>query len=220
MKKCLILVYLCSMLSFAASNGQIINESQIENCRQMQNGDDKLNCINNIRDEIESTPLFSSERALNPSYFEQFRQQADATCQKESQPQQAEMDDQGDIAYGECLINRFYLPHFKLHDYDSAMVDAILQENPLSLNNIQDFNQLAWYLQHAGKASLAIEIGNAILAQFPQNEAALLTLGNAYWDQGETNTAITSYQRYIAAMQAQGAEMDIPERVQFRVNSR
>lgn len=90
---------------------------------------------------------------------------------------------------------------------------------PLNKSNINDFNDLAYYigLCKDGKTS-SIFLLKEIIKKEPNRTVAYLNLGDAQWGFDENEKAKKSYMKYISLMKSQGKDLSkIPTRVYERI---
>lgn len=102
----------------------------------------------------------------------------------------------------------------KLDIYEIA---DILKDNPISLKNITDYNDAAYYLIEQKSYNEARIILLDIVNFSPNRTVAYLNLGDAEWGFDEKSDATKSYKKYIELMTSQGKDLKkIPQRVYDR----
>lgn len=89
----------------------------------------------------------------------------------------------------------------------SELVDYITYEN------VQDVNDLAFYLSEDGRSFDAIPILEKIVANFPKRLVAKLNLADAYWDNDCKDKAGALYFQYYNEMSSINLKEKIPGRV-------
>ena len=88
----------------------------------------------------------------------------------------------------------------------------------ISLNNVEEANNIAYYLEQLAVYKESIYLLNGILKKEPQRVVAWLNLADAQWDYKSKADAKVSYQKYIALMKSQGKDLKkIPQRVYDRI---
>ncbi|MEN4761842.1 tetratricopeptide repeat protein [Chryseobacterium sp. C39-AII1] len=93
----------------------------------------------------------------------------------------------------------------------------LLEKFPISISTINNYNNIAYYLQESHINHEAILILNNILKKFPDRVVAYLNLADAYWEEGKKEKAVANYRQYVSLMKSQGKDLNkIPERVYTR----
>jgi hypothetical protein len=87
----------------------------------------------------------------------------------------------------------------------------------INSSNVQDINDLAFFLSENGRSYDAIPVLEKIVKNFPARIVAKLNLADAYWDNGFKDLAIPFYAEYSSKMKSSGFEAKIPERVRNRI---
>lgn len=98
-------------------------------------------------------------------------------------------------------------------NFKHAMLKAMLHENWLSKENLESYNNIAYYLQKAGHNKEAILLLKSILNEFPNRAVAYLNIGDAYFGMSNSFKSSQSYAQYIKLMQKEGKDSRIPERI-------
>jgi hypothetical protein len=86
---------------------------------------------------------------------------------------------------------------------------------PWTINNdnVAAYNDLGFFLEQTKQYKEAIEVLNAVVADFPDRTVAYLNLGDAYMGLGDTEKAKTQYRKYVELMGKIDKKNKIPERV-------
>lgn len=101
-------------------------------------------------------------------------------------------------------------------DFFIAYPDTI-NEN-LNIENIEESNNVAYFLEQLGAYKESIILLKEILIKQPDRLVAYLNLADAYWGLNNKGEAKKSYQKYIALMKSQGKDLKkIPQRVYDRI---
>jgi len=98
-------------------------------------------------------------------------------------------------------------------NFKPAMLKAMLHENWLSKENLESYNNIAYYLQKAGHNKEAILLFKNILNEFPNRTVAYLNNGDAYLGMSNSFKASQYYAQYIKLMQKEGKDSRIPDRI-------
>ncbi|RUO33752.1 tetratricopeptide repeat protein [Aliidiomarina soli] len=99
----------------------------------------------------------------------------------------------------------------------SADVRAMLLVVPVSITNVQHYNNIAYYLEQSGQYNESILLLNAVVAVFPNRTVAYINLGDAHWGNENYDQAREAYQTYIRLMRENNREQRIPQRVLERI---
>jgi hypothetical protein len=109
----------------------------------------------------------------------------------------------------------------------SAEMDLLVKNNPLTAANVQQYNDLAYYmLEHKAYDEYhtrilqysARNILENITTQFPNRVVAWLNLADAYAeDKAYKDNMAAAYKKYLELMRAQGKEAKVPQRVYDRI---
>lgn len=97
--------------------------------------------------------------------------------------------------------------------FKPIMLKAMLHEKWLTKENMESYNNIAYYLQKAGHNKEAILLLKSILHEFPNRTVAYLNIGDAYLEMSNSFKASQSYAQYIKLMQNEGKDSRIPERI-------
>lgn len=111
---------------------------------------------------------------------------------------------------GERKILSQYLN--SIRSYDAAELVGYI--NP---GNVEDVNDLAFYLSEDGRSLDAIPLLEKIVEMFPGRVVAKLNLADAYWDRNFEKKAATLYGEYYREMSAINLKQQIPGRVFVRM---
>lgn len=89
---------------------------------------------------------------------------------------------------------------------------------PLSDENIDKYNDTAYYLQQFGENNEAIKLLKLIIDEAPDRVVAYINIADSYWKIGNKGLAKKNYQKYISLMKNQSKDMKrIPQRVYDRI---
>ncbi len=89
----------------------------------------------------------------------------------------------------------------------------LLRNNPINANNIDKYNNLAYYLSEMDN-NISIYLLERIINKFPDRTVAYLNLADSYWGIGEKERAVENYKKYIELMKLQNKDLKkIPQRV-------
>lgn len=99
------------------------------------------------------------------------------------------------------------MPDFQVAEF-AGSIDA---------SNVEDINNLAFYLGGYKRSSDAVEILQSLVKKFPDRTVARLNLADAYWDIDAKDLAVPQYQEYNRQMNAKGLSAKIPPRSLDRV---
>lgn len=98
-------------------------------------------------------------------------------------------------------------------NFKPAMLKALLHENWLRKENLESYNNIAYYLQKAGHNKEAILLLKSIITEFPTRTVAYLNMGDAYLGMYNGFQASKYYAQYMKFMQKEGKESRIPDRI-------
>ncbi len=102
--------------------------------------------------------------------------------------------------------------------YKKVVLRAMLYEEEISRDNLNHWNNIAYYLQKNGQNREAILLLEEITALFPKRVVAYLNLGDAYWGDTQNFEALKNYRKYIELMKKEHKEKKIPKYVLKRVD--
>lgn len=111
---------------------------------------------------------------------------------------------------GERKILSQYLN--SIRSYDAAELVGYI--NP---SNVEDINDLAFYLSEDGRSLDAIPLLEKIVEMFPGRVVAKLNLADAYWDSSFEKEAATLYGEYYREMSTINLKQKIPGRAFVRM---
>lgn len=97
--------------------------------------------------------------------------------------------------------------------YNTKNIDQILNIFPIKDNSLEDYNNIAYYIDKAKKHKESAYLLEKIIEKFPNRIVAYLNLGDAYYGLGDKTKVIKAYQAYIDQMKKKGWEEKIPKRV-------
>ena len=100
--------------------------------------------------------------------------------------------------------------------YKIKVLKAMLYEVPLTKKSLNDYNNIAYYLQKSKHNKEAIFLLEEILSEFPHRIVAYYNLGDAYWALGQKSKAKKYYGNYIKQMKKAGKEKKVPKVVRER----
>ncbi len=83
--------------------------------------------------------------------------------------------------------------------------------------DVEDINNLAFYLVGNGRSDDAIPVLRAVTEKFPARVVARLNLADAYWSSNDKDLAVPQYKEYVKQMRAKGLSAKIPSRVLGRI---
>lgn len=98
-------------------------------------------------------------------------------------------------------------------NFKPLMLKAMLHAYWLDKDNLESYNNIAYYLQKAGHNKEAILLLNSILQEFPSRTVAYLNIGDAYLGMHNSFKASQYYAQYTKLMQQEGKDSRIPERI-------
>lgn len=106
-----------------------------------------------------------------------------------------------------------------LEKYIAEMPDFRVVElgNYVDASNIEDINNLAFYLGKFKRSGDAAEVLQSVVKKFPDRTVARLNLADAYWDIDAKELATPEYREYKRQMSAKGLSSKIPPRALDRV---
>ncbi|WP_404991515.1 tetratricopeptide repeat protein [Cupriavidus pauculus] len=87
----------------------------------------------------------------------------------------------------------------------------------INANNVQDINNLSFYLSENGRSYEAIPVLEAIVKRYPRRIVAKLNLADAYWLNNFSQKASCFYKEYCDDMISNGLKSKIPSRVGDRI---
>lgn len=97
-------------------------------------------------------------------------------------------------------------------------VKEYLNNEPLSENNIKEYNDVAYYLSEKKKYEESIFLLKIITNNFPNRVVAYLNLADSYWSIDNKEKAKESYKKYAELMKNQQKDLTkIPQRVYERM---
>ncbi len=99
------------------------------------------------------------------------------------------------------------------------VIKALVEEIEIDKNNVQQYNDIAYYLEQSSLFDSSIFILEKIVKHFPTRVVAYLNLADAYWEIEDKNKAIENYNKYIELMKEKGWENKIPKRVYDKANA-
>ncbi|QKF73927.1 hypothetical protein AFAEC_1775 [Aliarcobacter faecis] len=91
--------------------------------------------------------------------------------------------------------------------------EAILNEIPISIKTLTQYNDIAYYLQQANANEEAIFLLEKIIEKYPNRTVAYLNLADAYLGKNNKEKAKENYKKYIELMKQDNKEEKIPKRV-------
>lgn len=87
----------------------------------------------------------------------------------------------------------------------------------LDNNSVNDYNNLAYYLEQKKQYQTSIYLLKNILEKYPTRIVAWLNYGDSLWGMSEKSQAKSAYQKYVYLMKSQGKDLSkIPQRVYER----
>ncbi|WP_157650600.1 tetratricopeptide repeat protein [Burkholderia ubonensis] len=119
------------------------------------------------------------------------------------------------------------LGEFKRAMGNDALLKSFISEIPdfqvaelasyVDSEDVEDVNNLAFYLTQYGRSGDAIPVLQAVIKKFPARTVARLNLADAYWAGGDKELAIPQYREYRRQMNEKGMSAKIPQRVLKRI---
>lgn len=101
--------------------------------------------------------------------------------------------------------------------YNKINIDQVLNTLFLDDNTLEDYNNIAYYLEKSKMYKESAYLLEKIIEKFPDRTVAYFNLGDAYYGLRQKDKAIKTYQTYIDQMKKKGWENKIPKRVLDRV---
>ncbi len=101
---------------------------------------------------------------------------------------------------------------------DEIVLKFLLNNIELTNQNVQKYNDIAYYLGKSKANKEAIFLLEKIVELFPKRTVAHINIGDAYWDVGEKQKAKESYKKYLSQMKSSGKEDKIPTQILKRIN--
>lgn len=93
----------------------------------------------------------------------------------------------------------------------------LLQTFPMTQQNVQQYNDIGYYLQQSGNNKEAIFLLTKIIEKFSTRVVTYLNIADAYWEIKDKVKAKEYYQAYISLMKTQNKDLKkIPQRVYDR----
>lgn len=122
------------------------------------------------------------------------------------------------VTYAENAIKFIRLVKNK---YDNKLYNEILaiakanklDTFKLTLKNVVEYNNLAFYYQQVGANTQAITILKNIITKFPERDVAYLNLADAYQSINSSSSALYNYRKYVTLMKEANKQDKIPDRV-------
>lgn len=105
-------------------------------------------------------------------------------------------------------------------DLDANDLEELINNEPLSEENIQEYNNIAFYLGENKKNNDAVFLLNKIIDKFPERVVAWLNIADIYWNLNNQEKAKNAYQKYLSLMKFQKKDLSkIPQRVYDRIKN-
>ncbi len=102
-------------------------------------------------------------------------------------------------------------------NHDLIHLGQFLYSNSLDESNLENINNMAYYLEQSGAYSESVYLLSEIVDKFPNRVVAYFNLGDAYWGLSNFEKAKEAYIKYVELMKAQGKDLaKIPQRVYDR----
>ncbi|WP_168238236.1 tetratricopeptide repeat protein [Chryseobacterium gallinarum] len=107
-----------------------------------------------------------------------------------------------------------YVVSYKLSD-----IEKMISEIPVRNNNVDKYNNLAYYLAQTKNGNqFAIIILKEIIQKYPHRTVAYLNLADSFWVAGDKEEASLNYKEYLSLMKAQKKDLNkIPRYVEERI---
>ena len=108
----------------------------------------------------------------------------------------------------------------KLNSIDFDEITEMLYFNPISENNVNIYNDLAYYNSFTNNGNQnSVLLLKKIIEKFPDRVVAYLNLGDAYWSINNKEYAKDAYTKYIELMKSQNKDLSkIPSRIEERLD--
>ncbi|ANF50588.1 hypothetical protein A0O34_08660 [Chryseobacterium glaciei] len=105
-----------------------------------------------------------------------------------------------------------------INGIDLDSITELLYFFPLQENNLNNYNDLAFYNMYTKDGSIgSIFLLKEIVNKFPDRIVSYINLGDAYWEFDNQQKAREAYQKYIDLMKIQNKDLNkIPKRVYER----
>jgi hypothetical protein len=95
--------------------------------------------------------------------------------------------------------------------YPKFILFDILTAIPITKENVNKYNDLAYYLQQTSNEELFAQYLLVQITEiFPNRTVAYINLGDAYWDLENFEKAKHAYLKYISLMKSTGNEKEVP----------
>jgi len=93
------------------------------------------------------------------------------------------------------------------------ILEVLLENFDIEDENIEEWNNLAFYLEQNLQYDQAIFLLEKVIEVDPERTVAYINMGDAYLGLNEKQTANTAYQKYVKLMQGENKEGIIPPRI-------
>ena len=96
-------------------------------------------------------------------------------------------------------------------------IDYLLKTYDINEKNVNDYNNIAYYLEQNKQFETSLYLLNKIISKYPSRVVAWLNLGDVNWELNEKIKAKEGYNKYISLMKSQKKDLSkIPQRVYER----
>jgi tetratricopeptide (TPR) repeat protein len=113
--------------------------------------------------------------------------------------------------------NRFKEENLNLVS-DVERYKSMFSKYRLTKENVEDYNNLGYYLEQNEKYEEAVCILTEVVNRFPDRAVAWLNLGDAQWGRKQVSKAKENYLRYLSLIKSQVKDLKkVPERVHQRI---
>jgi len=107
-----------------------------------------------------------------------------------------------------------------MDDVRNDYIDYYLKAYPLADGSVISYNNIAYYLQKAGKNREAVYLLKKIVSKFYYRAVAYYNLGDAYWALGKKEKALYAYRYYVTLMRKEGKEKIVPSKILKRTHEK
>ncbi|WP_392562256.1 tetratricopeptide repeat protein [Orbus sturtevantii] len=99
------------------------------------------------------------------------------------------------------------------HLWSIETIDSIISDIPITQNNVESYNNIAYYFEKMELYDESIFILDKIVSLYPNRTVSYINLGDTYWKLGKKDEALKAYQKYIDFMTKNGKKNRIPARI-------
>jgi len=106
------------------------------------------------------------------------------------------------------------------HLWSTETINSIISDIPITQNNVESYNNIAYYFEKMGLYDESIFILDKIISLYQNRIVAYINLGDSYWKLGKKDEALKAYQKYIDFMTKSRKQNKIPARIKILVSSK